>query len=165
MLSIGTDIFVLHCIIYCVIFCLALVPIGLTNPRMMLQDYPKEIQKLVPPKTDEEKRMGVFFAIPLLAVLIGYPGFVAWYYSPEPVTFMSVFTTMWGIMLVMNVFDLLVLDWIMFCAITPGFVVIKGSEGSPAYKDYMFHFVGFLKGIVITGVLSGIVAGFVWLAS
>jgi hypothetical protein len=154
VLPIDTDTFILHSIIYCVIFTLALVPIGLTNPRMMLQDYPKEIQKLVPPKTNEEKRMGIFFAIPLLAVLIGYPGFVAWYYSPEPVTFISVFTTMWGIMMVMNVFDLIVLDWIMFCAITPRFVVIKGTEGSPAYKDYMFHFIGFLKGIVITGVIS-----------
>lgn len=138
---------------------LALVPIGITNPRMMLQDYPKAIQKLVPPKTDEERRMGIYFAIPLLAVLIGYPAFVGWYYSPQPVTFLPVFSIMWGIMLVMNVFDLVVLDWIVFCTITPRFVVIKGTEGSPAYKDYMFHFVGFLKGIVITGVLSAAVAG------
>lgn len=77
MLFIDTDTFILHSVIYCVIFSLALVPIGLINPRMMLQDYPKEIQKLVPPKTDKEKRMGVYLAIPLLAVLIGYPAVVS----------------------------------------------------------------------------------------
>ncbi|HMJ70257.1 MAG TPA: hypothetical protein VK508_15240 [Cyclobacteriaceae bacterium] len=50
MLYIDPDTFILHSIIYCILFTLSLVPIGLINPRMMLYSYPKEIQKLVPPK-------------------------------------------------------------------------------------------------------------------
>jgi hypothetical protein len=71
--------------------------------------------------------MGVYFAIPLLAVLIGYPAIISWYYSPQPITFFSVFSTMWVLMLVANI--------------------------------YVFHFVGSLKCILITGSLSAVVAG------
>jgi hypothetical protein len=163
MLFIDPDIFILHSVIYCIIFTLSLVPVGVINPRMMLHSYPKEVQKLVPPKTDKERGMTVYFAIPLLVVMIGYPAIVTWYYNPQPTEFLPVFATMWGLMLAMNLYDLLVLDWVMFCAITPKFVVIKGSEGSPGYKDYMFHFIGFLKGIVITVVISAITSGIIYL--
>jgi hypothetical protein len=151
---VGTAPFFLHCFLYCIVFCLCLVPVGLVNPRMMLQDYPREIIRLVPPKTDTEKRQGICFAIPLLLIMIGYPAAVSWYYVPRPATILDLFVTMWSLMLFMNVFDLLVLDWLMFCTITPGFVVLRGTEGSPGYKNYLFHFVGFLKGVVITAVIS-----------
>jgi hypothetical protein len=47
---------------------------------------------------------------------------------------------------VFNVVDWLILDWFMFCTLTPRLVVIPGSEGLAAYKDYGFHFRGFLHG-------------------
>jgi hypothetical protein len=162
---ITTDWFILHSVLYCILFCLCLVPIGLVNPRMMLQDYPKEIIALVPPKTDMEKRQGIYFAAPLLIIMIGYPALVSWYYAPRPFHFMELFMIMWGMMLVMNIFDLLVLDWMMFCTITPRFIMLKGTEGSPGYKNYLFHFVGFLKGVVITGLISGLSAGVIQVVS
>ena len=38
------------------------------------------------------------------------------------------------------VWDLLVLDWLVFVTIQPDFVVIPGTEGLASYKDYWFHF-------------------------
>ena len=43
------------------------------NPRIWLQDYPKEIQAKVPPKSKVEKRLSLIFGIPFLIVLILCP--------------------------------------------------------------------------------------------
>lgn len=154
---IQTDIFIIHCVLYCLLVVIAMIPVGIVNPRMMLQSYPKEIQQAVPPKTSREKRYGIFFSIPILVVMIGYPAFIGWYYTTS---YVSAFMLIWSMMLVFNLFDLLVVDWLMFCYITPGFIVIKGTEGHPAYKNYMFHLVGFIKGIVITAAISALLAFF-----
>jgi hypothetical protein len=58
--------------------------------------------------------------------------------------------------MVFNIVDWLLLDWLMFCTLTPRFLVIPGTEGMSAYKDYGFHFRGFLKGCVFS-VLAGLV--------
>jgi tetrahydromethanopterin S-methyltransferase subunit B len=59
------------------------------------------------------------------------------------------------------VFDLLILDWLMFCTWTPQFVVLPGTEGMAGYKDYGLHFRGFLIGLLIVAVISAIVTAIV----
>lgn len=39
----------------------------------MLHSYPKSIQNATTPKTPREKKLGMLFAIPILAVMLGYP--------------------------------------------------------------------------------------------
>lgn len=62
---------------------------------------------------------------------------------------------------VFNVLDWLVLDWLIVVAIRPRFIVLPGTEGMAGYKDYGFHFRGFLIGMLITLVTSAAVAGVV----
>ena len=45
-----------------------------------------------------------------------------------------------------NLVDLFILDWLIFCTITPKFILLPGSDGHPAYKNYKYHFVAALKG-------------------
>ena len=134
---------------------LGLLFIGIKGPRIMLQDYPKSIQNAVPPKTKEERRQTYIYALPFLLVMIGYPlaagAFLA---SQSGWHFGETFSFVWGLSLLANLYDLLIIDWLVFCTITPKMMVIPGTEGNEGYKDYWFHFVGFLKGIVITGVIS-----------
>jgi hypothetical protein len=68
-----------------------------------------------------------------------------------------------GISFVFNTWDWLVLDWLVFCTITPRAFVISGSEGNPAYKDYFFHFRGFLLGTAFSALLGAITAAAVLL--
>jgi hypothetical protein len=58
------------------------------------------------------------------------------------------------------VVDLLLLDWPLV-AIVPRFMVLPGTEGSAGYKDYWFHVRGFLVGIVLILVASGLIAAVV----
>jgi hypothetical protein len=58
-----------------------------------------------------------------------------------------------------NIFDLIVMDWLIFCTWNPKFIVLPGSKGNKAHKDYKFHFIGFLKGSVISAIGSIAIAG------
>ena len=92
----------------------------------------------------------IVFGVPLLSILrldqmvAGVP------------SFLEVFVNIFTLFLVFNIVDLLILDWLIFCAITPRFIVLPGTEGMAGYKDYGFHFRGFLIGCVIC-LVSGLV--------
>ena len=58
-----------------------------------------------------------------------------------------------------NVVDLLVMDWLIVCTITPKWIVLRGTEGCKGYKDYFFHFKGFLVGCVYTALMALLFSG------
>lgn len=151
-----------HGLICSALLTIALLIIGLKNPRFMLQDYPKEIIDAVPPKTKQEKKQGILFGIPFLLIFIGYPLYFGWAFSVQH-SYWVVFFNVWSIALFANAYDLIILDWLVICAITPKFVVIPGTEGNKGYKNYLFHFIGFLKGVVITFLISLMLSGILML--
>lgn len=133
------------------------------NPRIFLQDYPKDIQEAVPPKTPSEKRASLFWGIPFLLVLILVPISSTLALKPEHPTFFPLFINAFGVAQFFNLVDWLVLDWLMFCTITPKFLMIPGTEGMAGYKDYGFHFRGFLIGTLLSGIGASMIAGIVLL--
>lgn len=151
-----------HGIIGSVGLTLALLIIGLKKPRLMLQDYPLSIRQAVPPKTAMEKRQTIWYGLPFLFIMFGYPLIAGTHFALQnDWQFREILTFTWGMTLFFNVYDLLILDWLLFCFITPKMVVIPGTEGNNGYKDYWFHFVGFLKGIGITLVMSLVNSGII----
>ena len=61
-----------------------------------------------------------------------------------------------------NVADLLIMDWLIICLITPKWVVIEGTEGCKGYKDYMYHLRGFFIGCVYMVIIAVIFAAVSW---
>jgi hypothetical protein len=143
----------------CVFLVVWLLLLGRTNPRIMLQDYPRDVQAAVPPKTAHERRQTVYWAIPLFLVFLGFPVAAALTAEAAGGDVLTMAVCAFGVGVVINLFDLLILDWLMFCAWTPSFVVLPGTEGMAGYKDYGPHFRGFLTGIGISSVVSVIIAG------
>lgn len=135
-------------------------------PRIWLQDYPQDIQDKVPPKTAPEKRLSLLLGIPFLILLFAVP-FISTLMlkqqRPGGLSFFQAFVNAFGTVFIFNLVDWLVLDWLMFCTITPPFVVIPGTEGAEGYKDYAFHFRGFLIGTVFSAVAGGVIGGLVLL--
>jgi len=151
--------------ILCLISSVFLLLLVRANPRYMLQDYPKEIQAIVPPKTPDEKRLSTLLGLPFLAALLAIPLISTLAFNARAggaVPFPFLFLHAFSVAFIFNVFDWLVLDWLLFCAITPRFMVIPGSEGHPAYKNYFFHFRGFLIGTVFSALAGLIFAAIVW---
>ena len=134
------------------------------NPRLFLQDYPDEIQAVVPPKTELEKRQALIPGIPFLLLLFAVPfisTLILKHQSVETISFFSLFLNAFGVAFLFNLVDLLVLDWLLFCYITPGFLVIPGTEGMEEYKDYGYHFRAFLIGTILSIAAGLVIAGLV----
>lgn len=126
-----------------------LMPMFFHFPWLLVHDYPEDIRKAVrlPEPTPAQRRNGVLFLVFGYVILIGTlmaAGLI--HYDTGPVSFGTVLLHLWIICLMWNVTDLLIMDWLMFCTITPKCFVLPGTEGCKGYKDYKFHFTGFLKG-------------------
>jgi hypothetical protein len=65
-------------------------------------------------------------------------------------------------LMVFNLFDLLVIDFLVFNIITPKVIVLPGTEGMAGYHNYRFHWIGFWKGTVMLLVVSLVIALLAW---
>jgi len=150
----------IHGLALSVIASLYIIITFISNPRIWLQDYPQPIQDLLPPKDDDEKRLSLLLGIPFLLLLFGVPlvsTILLRNHNPG-FSYLSLAFNAFGVAFTFNIVDWLILDWLVFCTITPGFMVLPGSEGAAAYKDYWFHFRGFLIGTVLS-IISGLIIG------
>jgi hypothetical protein len=133
------------------------------NPEILLNDYPADIRKKYGPMSERSKRQRIPAAITIGAVALGI---VAASFSEVRATaggsipFLTAFVHLFVMLSVFNVVDLLLLDWPLV-AIGPRFMILPGTEGSAGYKDYWFHFRGFLIGAVLILFASGLMAAVV----
>ena len=155
-------LFLSHSGLYVTLATIFLLFLVLYNPRLMLQDYPLAIKEVVPPKTEKEKRLSTWLGLPFILVLLLFPIYATFTFQSQTdgeASFLYLWLYAFGIAFAFNLWDWLVLDWLIFCTITPKRFAIPGSEGNPAYKDYFFHFRGFLIGTVFSAVMGLIAAG------
>ena len=151
------------------------IPIGMMVrvwPQLWLHVYPKTIQEVttLPPLAGKRRFVAYAFIILWFALLLASLCWsVATTYAAGRVSYWVVFLHTLVMMLVWDVFNLLVLDWLVFCTLRPAWIVLPGSEGHPGYRDYRYHWRGFLKGCVVSilGALVLSVLGYAvmgWLA-
>ncbi|PFC13807.1 nitroreductase [Bacillus cereus] len=130
------------------------------NPRLSLTEYPKEIQRVVFPKSIYEKKQTIYFNIAYNAILFGTP-VVSTYilHKHEKLLYIDAYLHTFGILMIFNLVDLFIIDWLVFCWITPKFVVIPSTEGMKGYKDYKFHLRGAIVGTKFLAIVSLFLAG------
>jgi hypothetical protein len=116
------------------------------NPETMVDGYPPDIQAKHGPMSEQAKRHKKLVGLPFGIILIGF--LVLSILTLEEVNFLTVFVNTFVILLLFNLVDLLVLDWLIFNTIQPSFIVLPGTEGMTGYRDYAFHFRKFLRGMV-----------------
>jgi len=132
------------------------------DPEMWLGDYPPDIRERFGPMSPEAKRRRLVLGIPVMAaalavVVLGTIAFVR--AAPGPVGFGDVALHTFVFLMVFNVVDLVLIDWLFFVWMRPEWVVLPGTEGMEGYRDYGFHFRAFLKGTVGIGVVSLLAGG------
>lgn len=127
------------------------------NPELMLRSYPPDIKARYGPARPETLRQRKVLMPALLVILVAVFGSAV---ATLPViTFQSAFYCATTVMMTFNLFDLVVLDWILFGLFLPRWAMLPGTEDMASYKDYSFAFKGFLKGCVISVIIGLIVAG------
>jgi hypothetical protein len=132
------------------------------NPEIWLSDYPADIRKKYGPVSEKTYREKRWLSLAVFLVLLGISA-ASVVQLPRPTgdqaTFVPVFLNLYIIFMVFNLVDLLAFDWLIGVIIRPKFLILRGTEGSEGYRDYGFHFRGFLKGTLISLVTSLILAG------
>lgn len=154
---------ILFGLILSILFTLVLLGAVFVNAEIMQNDYPKDVKKAYGaeknPKTRGQRRI---FSLLFLAVLFGVitcSVVSAVRASSTPLTFLPLFVLIFVEVFTFNVWDLLILDWLIFVTLQPKFIFLPGTEGMAGYKDYYFHFKGFLTGIVYSLVGALVLAG------
>ncbi|MFP4364746.1 MAG: hypothetical protein ACLFR1_12870 [Spirochaetia bacterium] len=144
-------VLILHCGIYNILCTGTLFFIILKNPRYMMQDYPQEITQNIEGKTQEEEKRAIVYGLPFLLILLLYPLAFAFYGKfVLGYTFLQTLFSVFLFAFTFNLVDLILIDWLVFCTITPEFIVLPGTKGNPGYKNYRYHFTAFLKGSVFS---------------
>ena len=158
-------ILVIECVILCIVFTLIILPAQYKDPMVMIMSYPPNVIKRVEElpqyagciKEKEKKHIskkifGLFFFAILLAIVAYFSG------CRE---FIDTFFHVFMLFFVVNIYDMLVLDWVIFCHSTK--LRIPGTEDMDKdYTDYLFHVKGAMKGIVI-GIIVAILSGVIML--
>ena len=137
-----------------VLFGLILVVLRV-NPEVMINDYPPDVWAKWGPIGERAKRQRVLVAVIVLAALLGV---VAWSSRSlsalvgSDLSFAAAFAHFVIMFGTFNLLDWLALDWPL-AYWQPRFIVLPGTEGMAGYRDYGFHFQGFLIGcpIVVAG--------------
>ena len=133
---------------------------GLIAPDMWVSKYPPDIQQKYGPMSPRSARLRPYVAVLVFmtALLVPLLGLFALRAAVGEVPFILAFAFSSVTLLVFNLFDLLLLDWLLFCTVQPKLMVLPGTQGMPGYKDYRFHFIGFLKGLIFCVVGSLFIA-------
>jgi hypothetical protein len=153
---------ILYGIVFSLLFSALLLVMVKINPEGMLNGFPPDIQARYGPVSEKTQRQRKPFILLFFLILFGVPLLSIRRYdlmTGGAPTFIDIFVNIFTIFMVFNIVDLLILDWLIICTITPKFIVLPGTEGMAGYKDYGFHFRGFLKGTVICLVSALIFAG------
>lgn len=116
---------------------------------MFVDDYPPDVKQKYGPMSPRATRLRPFIAAMLFLTVLVIPliGLFGLQTKFLTVPFLSAVVFASIAILVFNVFDLIILDWLFFCTIQPRSMVLPGTEGMAGYRDYRFHFIGFLKGL------------------
>lgn len=133
------------------------------NPESMVDDYPPDIRTQFGPMSPAARRHKKLVGLPFGLILIGLLA-LSNMRLPE-ITFYTVFVNTAVMLVLFNLVDLLLLDWLLFNTIRPRFMVLPGTEGMPGYADYGFHFRQFLKGTAGALIGSLLIAAFAALFS
>lgn len=150
MISILVDAVIISIILYGGIFLMIKI-----NPRSQLHNYPEPIRKAVPEKNKEDKRVAVLVGLPVFIALIAYIILSSYYrFHGSDIMYWQILSRWFAVFLLTDAFDLFICDYLIFCTITPEFIIIPGTNGNPAYKDKAYHTKSIPHMILIALILS-----------
>lgn len=125
----------------------------LTMPRMWLHSLPPDIQAMALPKTAAERRMTGVMGTLVLLCFFGVPSLLTWRFrneTPGGLSFLATLTHLYGVWAVVNLWDLVAIDWPYAYFVDPLRPPIPGTAGAKGYKNYGFHARAFVKASVLS---------------
>ncbi|MBN2148107.1 MAG: hypothetical protein JW726_12000 [Anaerolineales bacterium] len=147
---------IIHLLIYYLLLSILLYGSLAYNPRMWLHRMPPAVIAKVPPKTPRERQLLLMtVAAPFFLLLIGYP--VIYILQQQEANWLSYFLILCAFWAGFDLWDTLILDLLIFCKLTPRFIIIAGTERED-YATMKYHLVSGAKGLIISVIASAILA-------
>ncbi len=146
---------IFHIALYFLVISILLYASLAHNPRMWMHRMPPAVVRKVPPRTPAEKRCVYYWGVPFLVFLVVYPIAIV---IQQGGGFWAHFWIFCAFFAGFAIWDTLVLDLLIFCRITPRFVIITGTERAD-YREVKYHLVSGMKGLVISIAFSALLAG------
>lgn len=157
----------LQCLAGCALLTVLIMPAQYKEPIKMIASYPPEVRRRVEqlPQYRETIKMrekahlkkklaGLAFFVPVFAAVAYFSGCRS---------FTEVFLHVFVIFFAVNLFDLLVLDWGVFCHSRK--LRIPGTEDmDEVYRGKLFHLKGAAVGMLLGVLVAVLAAGIVCLA-
>ncbi|WP_420631303.1 nitroreductase [Candidatus Leptofilum sp.] len=112
------------------------------NPEIWVHDAPPDIREKFGPKSERAKRQTLWAAIPFFLILFGgviRSNQLLKRQNEGKLDFKVAFLNAYGLFLYFWLFDLIILDWLIFVTLKPKFIIWPGTEGMAGYDDYGFH--------------------------
>lgn len=135
-------VYVTECIIMCLVFGIFVISLEIKNPLSFVSDYPPEIQKQYyesQHKEEEKEKMTKIMLIKKIIGLIAFALVFAWMaHIAGAQSFKESLIAIYGYMIVISLFDVLILDWILFANIKK--IRLPGTENmDKEYHQKWFH--------------------------
>lgn len=124
------------------------------NPRLWLHRMPPEVRSKVSEKASEEQKLFVWIGLPFVLLLFVYP---LVYVIQRDMNLSNSLWTLLAFFASFALWDTLVLDLLIFCKLTPRFVIIDGTSRED-YSNMKYHLVAGTKGLVMSILFSGVAA-------
>lgn len=138
------------------------------NPEMWAHDAPPDIKARIGPISDKAKRQRTLFIFPFFGSLLAIMAMALAALRTQSggdLAFMPSLLLVYTMLMVFNIVDLILIDWLIIETIRPRFAQLPRLGDLADVRHYGFHFRGFLIGSVGLLVLSIVVAGLAaWLA-
>lgn len=132
------------------------------NVRLWIQDFPPELRATQAPLTPPEKRDRTVFVVIFMVAFFGLP---LWLFSrfeqAQPgITFVTAYGYFFALLLAFNLFDAVVIDWLVVVVWKPTRLHVPGMDGlEHVLANPRMHLTNFAKGMVFTTVGAAILAG------
>ena len=94
--------------------------------------------------------MALIVGMPWLLFVLGFPVISTYMLKArlgEEIPFWLAFLNLFVMLLLFNIGDLLILDWLVISRLTPRFVIIPGTVAED-YKDFSHHYKGHAKAAI-----------------
>lgn len=148
----------------CLLFTAVLIPAA-RNPLRYISMYPEGVEKAVrklPKYTNQSFiKRGRLVSMLVQGIIFVVVGIILCLFAGK-ITFITAFRHMLIFFMIINLYDLLVIDYIFFIRLRV--FRIPGTEDMDyVYKDYYYHFKVFIRGLVLGLVISIITGIIVWM--
>lgn len=130
------------------------------NPRLFLRHYPKEIREAATPLTNDERKTSKLVGLPFLALLVSVPVWSTFTFAgAHPASsFVDQAFHGFGVSMVFNIVDFLVLDILWLGMLRPRWAMIPNTEHVLFRFNTGDHVRGFFVGTAVAAIIGCLAA-------